>query len=216
MNSKYWIGRWERSETGWHQTEVEPRLQEYFVELSPTRVFVPLCGKSLDLLWLASQGHYVIGIELSSLACETFFNENQIKYEVFQSDSFKCYQSTQITLFNGDFFNFKSSNLGKIGAVYDRAALIALPSDLRVQYARHMVNLIRSSANSFGFKFLQIVLQRTPHDINGPPFSISRSELKALYGSSFHIYLESSEQVEMNNSNALKTEECVYNLVLKT
>jgi thiopurine S-methyltransferase len=220
MEKSYWHGRWERHETGWHQSEVEPGLIAYFSGMSPTRIFVPLCGKSMDLAWLASQGHEVVGVELSSVACQLFFEESKIPYQKSQDTKFTLYQSTdpthKVTLLNGDFFDLQDFDLTQIGAVYDRAALIALPLQMRVAYASSLCQLIRKYADPHSFVFLQIVLDRTPPDLNGPPFSISDSELKSLYGKDFEITLLSRETVDMGDSNLNQTEECVYQMRLAT
>src|SRR5690348_1553708 len=127
MENEFWLNRWKTDQIGWHQTDVEPQLTAHFSHLKPTHVFVPFCGKSLDLKWLASQGHQVVGVELSKKACLSFFVENNIAYQVISRDRFARYSGGGVTLLNGDFFDLHKEDLPAIGAVYDRAALIALP-----------------------------------------------------------------------------------------
>jgi thiopurine S-methyltransferase len=223
MENHYWQGRWARGETGWHQKIVESALVAQFSSLKPTRVLVPLCGKSMDMTWLASRGHEVIGVELSEIACEAYFEENKIPFQKrpsgAQGSEFTVYQGGNVTLFNGNFFNLKATQLGTIGAVYDRAALIALPPNLRVQYAAKVTQLIHHCGPQGGtpgtegsFRFLQVVLERTPPDTQGPPFSVSNQELEAHYGRYFEITLLHREAVDMGDSSAARTEECVYDL----
>lgn len=214
-NAEYWSGRWERGEIGWHQSEVEPNLVMHFSKLKPTRVFVPLCGKSLDLVWLAKQGHEVLGAELCSIACQEFFKELGIVPEMSELGAFKVYSSGGLKLLNGDFFDLSTRELGKIGAVYDRAALIALPPPLRVRYAEHMTQLLENTQDPKTFELLQIVLERSPEDVDGPPFSVSAVELARLYGTKFNIDPLSSEEVDMKNGGTSQTRECVYRLRLK-
>jgi thiopurine S-methyltransferase len=207
---QYWAGRWKRGETGWHQTEVEPGLTSNFSKFSPTRVFVPLCGKSLDLVWLASQGHEVIGVEFTEQGILEFFEENQIQYQLSTRGKFKVFQGGRFTILNGDFFDLEASDLGSIGAVYDRAALIALPLETRRRYASKMIQLLKQCAHRDSFSFLQIVLERTPSDDKGPPYSVSNSEIRDLYGKAFQIQPISREALPMESGSSSQTEECVY------
>jgi thiopurine S-methyltransferase len=210
----FWIGRWKRGEIGWHQTEPEPALSSYFSKLRPTRVFVPLCGKSLDLVWLHSHGHEVVGAELSALACETFFEENKISYEKKIAGDLTLYSSERLSIYQGDVFDLTTQELGRIGAIYDRAALIALPPKIRSRYAKHILSLIGQA--SLDFRFLQVVLERAPSDLQGPPFSVSEKEVYSLYESHFQIAILSRERVQLNNTpNESTAEECVFELRAK-
>ena len=223
MEKNYWIGRWDRHETGWHQQEVEPGLIAGFSQVQPTRVLVPLCGKSLDLKWLHSQGHEVIGVELSALACGEFFAENQMQFQQSTEGAFEVFRGDRITLYNGDFFKFGPGQLGEIGALYDRAALIALPPDMRSRYATHLIQLIRSClirsligncSKKDGFNFLQIALEQTPPNLSSPPFSVSAQEIEILYGKDFEIHQLSRERVGEPGETTV-TMESVYKLYLR-
>ncbi len=183
MDTHYWKGRWERGETGWHQEQFEPDLVDAWKDLSPRRIFVPLCGKSVDMIWLKSQGHDVIGVEASARACRDFFEENGLHYTLYSGTPFNRWESPKITLLEGDFFALTPQILGAVDAVYDRAALIALPSELRKQYAKKMLELVFGGSSSFAREILQIILRREPADSNGPPFSLSQEELEGLYSS---------------------------------
>jgi thiopurine S-methyltransferase len=220
MEPNFWLGRWERGETGWHQNEVEAGLIQGFAGLAPTRVLVPLCGKSLDLAWIAAQGHEVLGVELSAMACDAFFAENKIPFKKSVQGPFTCYEAPKFKILNGNFFDLSAAELGKIGAIYDRAALIALPIELREKYAAHMTQIIKNCGTESGFRFLQIILQRTPHDEKGPPFSISPAELERLYGSHFQLRAISSERLP-DDPSAIPTpppfqrDEHVFELIKK-
>ncbi len=204
MEQNYWLGRWERGETGWHQDEAEPRLIEAFSDLGPTRVLVPLCGKSRDLAWLASRGHEVIGVELSERACRAFFEENKIPFSVTPEGRFTAYRGERITILNGNIFDLGPEELGEFGALYDRAALIALPPETRTRYAAHLLELIRKRGKKRDFRFLQIILYRSPEDREGPPFSVSEAEVKRFYGSDFEITQTSREQFPMGEEIVLR------------
>jgi thiopurine S-methyltransferase len=212
MDNNYWLNRWKQNQTGWHQKEVEPALINFFSKLNQLRVFVPLCGKSLDLIWLANQGHEVVGVELSALGCETFFAENRIPVKKTIQDDFTLYQGSHITILNGDFFNLTPNHIGSFNAVYDRAALIALPPPIRPLYADHLLKLIRSCSQKSKFEFLQITLERIPSDTSGPPFSINSQEIQQLYGKELNISTLSREKVDMGDLGQTQTEESVYRL----
>ena len=215
MDQNYWIGRWQRGETTWHQEEVEPSLITYFSDLEPTRVLVPFCGKSRDLSWLIAQRHEVIGVEVSELACQSYFQENGISYRQISQGSSTLYQGGNVSILNADFLTIERSHVGEIGAVYDRAALIALPSDMRMQYTQQMIRLVRSCAKSQGFKFLQIILERTPTDPQGPPFSVTQKELETLYGGFFDIRFLHREDAGKGAIACTKREESAYLLQIK-
>lgn len=212
MNPDFWKGRWERGEIGWHQTEVEPGLITHFGDLKPTRVLVPLCGKSLDLAWLASQGHEVLGVELSELAVRSFFSEQGLSPTVSARGKLTAYTAGSVTILQGDFFDLSPGDLaGPIGALYDRAALIALPQPMRARYAAHLSTLVRRNAAS-GFTHLQLVLERTPHDEEGPPHSVPETEIRALYGALYQITCLGREL--LNEDGERRIEECTYRMTL--
>jgi len=181
----FWRGRWERGEIGWHRDQPQSRLVEFFVQVAPhpTRVLVPLCGKTLDLVWLHEQGHDVVGVELSELACRAFFEERGLSPTERRVGAFQVFEAPGYQLFQGDFFVMTAEVLGPIGVIYDRAALIALPIDQRVLYAQKIREL--SSTLSLGdgkqAPILGITLERVPADSNGPPFCVKAEEVQGLY-----------------------------------
>ena len=183
MNSAFWHKRWQTGDTAWHQDEFEPRLLAHFPKLAPTTVFVPFCGKSRDLLWLAEQGHKVIGVELSPIAVEQFFAENKIKIE--EKVPYGKFEKTtggNFTIYCGDLFELDPQTLQYVSAVYDRAALIALPADLQTGYAAQLCKLLKP-----GTQMLLLVLDYPQPAVEGPPFAVSESALKRYYGATFTI-----------------------------
>jgi thiopurine S-methyltransferase len=213
QDRNYWIGRWQRGETGWQQSEVEPALVKWFSNRMKKRIFVPLCGKSLDLKWLADQGHEVVGCELSLDACEAFFREHSILPRVTEKGKFQVFQGGSITIYGGDFFDLTADETGKLDAVYDRAALIALPNDLRKRYTEHMLKILSPSISGSiavkEFEFLQLVLVRTPTDNIGPPYSVTLNEVEQLYGKVFHPQLIAAcEDVDAAAPPGSRVQEC--------
>lgn len=187
MDHAYWQKKWQIKDIGFNQTKPNPLLQSYIDRLQlqqNARIFVPLCGKTIDMLWLAQQGYDVIGVELSDIACEAFFTEHRIEPHITQIEQFTVYHdpSARITLLGGDFFKLTKEILGPLDAVYDRAALIALPPTLRPQYAQHLTELLaRNTA------ILLITLAYPQDTFSGPPFSVEETEVDALFGQKLAI-----------------------------
>lgn len=179
MKKEYWLNRWEREDIGFHQNEINPYLREYWqrLHLAPdSEVFVPLCGKSRDMLWLREQGHTVLGVELSSLAAQAFFTESSRTPHCITSDKFTHLEADEIRILCGDFFNLCKNDVAKVNAVYDRASLIALPPEMRKRYAHHLLNILPPATQT-----LLITLDYPHSEMSGPPFPVSMDEVAALY-----------------------------------
>jgi thiopurine S-methyltransferase len=178
-----WIQRWKDGEIGWHRDQVNSKLVEFVDCLQLNRgdtVFVPLCGKSADMLYLLEQGFKVIGVELSQLAIEQFFDENNLAYTACQLDGLTVYQGKNIALYCGDYFALDHSVLKSVSAVYDRAALIALPIDLRAKYVRHLYSIISKDC-----RVLLLTLNYPQSQMGGPPFAVNKDEVVSLFGKGF-------------------------------
>lgn len=218
MRADFWHSRWENNLTGFHLNEVNPYLKANWLSLNlpaGTRVFVPLCGKSLDLIWLAQQGHQVVGVELSPLAVEQFFTENNLAVERQQVGELVCWQSENITIFCGDFFALTAKALGKVDAVYDRASLVALPPKMRQDYATKLTELAQSAPK------LLVTLEYEQSKMDGPPFSVSEDEVKALYQANYSVKQISAQDVLGDNTKFRDKgleymNECIYKLVAAT
>jgi thiopurine S-methyltransferase len=184
QDSDYWKNRWKTRNIGWHQSEVEPLLVEYFPKSRQGRVLVPLCGKSLDMVWLTRQGWEVVGADLSPIACAEFFQENFPEEAVRpeKQGDFLVYRGSKVTLYCGDFFRLTASELAGVSAVYDRAALIALPPELRSKYVAQLQTLLTKEAP---VELLLITIEYPGLPLDGPPFSVSVDEVQHLYGSGF-------------------------------
>lgn len=179
MESNFWHERWEKNEIGFHKSEFHPFLQQYWPSLhipQGSGVFVPLCGKSRDLLWLHDQGLNVIGVELSQRAVEDFFAENNLTATVTQHGELALYESPGIRIFCGDFFKLTAADLNGVTGVFDRASLVALPPAMRRDYAAHMQKIL-----SPGTQTLLICFAYPQEQMDGPPFSVEESEVHALF-----------------------------------
>jgi len=179
MHAEFWQTRWARNEIGFHLNEVNPYLQRHWPALAlpeGSRVLVPLCGKSLDLGWLIAQGHAVVGVELSQQAVEDFFREQQVQPHVEQCGVFSRYRSAGLEIFCGDFFALDARQLGHCQALYDRAALIALPPEMRTAYVVHLGKLLEP-----GTPGLLVTLDYDQAHMKGPPFAVDDGEVQALF-----------------------------------
>ena len=181
-----WISRWESNRIGWHAEQVNRHLVQYYdrFDLSTEEaIFVPLCGKTNDMLYILESNLKVIGVEMSSIAIEQFFSENQMDYDVSKVDRFILYEGAGIKLYCGDFFDLKLKHLENVMAIYDRASLIALNEDLRQKYVKHLSDIIALDA-----RILLLTLNYPQHQRSGPPFAVSKEEVDQLCNGSFDIH----------------------------
>lgn len=180
MDPDFWLERWRDGRTHFHQARVTPLLAKYWPTLQVPaggRVLVPLCGKSIDMVWLAQQGHRVLGVELSPLAVEQFFAENGLQPTQRQTGAGCYYTAGDIEIYCGDIFDLDAQLLGGCVGAYDRAALVALPPDMRARYARHVYGQLASD-----YRGLLITLDYDQTQMEGPPFSVQDTEVQAIFG----------------------------------
>lgn len=185
MDPEFWHARWAANEIGFHQREINAHLQRHWRKLGlarGSRVLVPLCGKSLDLLWLAEQGHFVVGVEISEFAVSAFFRENDLQPVVRREDGYSRWSCDGIEILCGDFFDLQPDRLGSLDGCYDRAALVALPGSLRPRYAARLAALL--PAGSHG---LLVTMDYLQSDMEGPPFAVSSREVGQLFDGAFDV-----------------------------
>lgn len=186
-DNELWQQTWRDREIDFHQKTVNPHLVKFWPDLGLTatdRVFVPLCGKSLDLLWLAAQGHTVIGVELSPLAARAFFRENRIQASRRQLGQFTLWAHGRISILCGDFFQLSAADLGDVAAVFDRASLTALPDEVRGAYIAHLGKILPANC-----KMLLLTTEEPEAgETQGQPFAVA-DEIASLYTSAFDIQL---------------------------
>jgi thiopurine S-methyltransferase len=205
MESEFWINKWIDNDIRFHQSKYHPQLERFGARFSPGTILVPLCGKTLDMLFLSSLGHSVIGVELSPIACRDFFIENGISYTEKVIPDFTVYESEFVTIWCGDFFKLPEEVWKKVTGVYDRAALVALPTDIRSSYVRDFAK----RGNNVS-EILLISFEYPQSAMSGPPFSIPENEVKNLYPDfeieKIHVGRETRTSKEDPNSNFEFTE----------
>lgn len=185
MDTNFWLQRWEHGQTGFHQSRVMPLLQKHWPSLGlapDSRVLVPLAGKSLDVAWLAAQGHRVLAIELSPVAVTQFFTEHQLTPTVQDTPQGRLYQAGGIDFLCGDIFDLDAATLASCQGCYDRAALIALTPDLRKRYVTHVYGQLSAACRT-----LLLTLDYPQAEMDGPPFSVPDAEVQAHYGTRWQI-----------------------------
>ena len=185
MESQFWRERWQQGAIAFHQPHVNADLRVHWSRLncpSTARVFVPLCGKSVDMVWLRAQGHPVIGIEISELAVAAFFDEQHLQPVREAAGQLERWSAAGYELYVGDFFDLTTAPLRGVHAAYDRAALIALPAPLRTRYAQHLSALLGRSA-----KMLLLTMNYPQEQMAGPPFAVSAAEVRRLFTPDFSV-----------------------------
>ena len=193
MDSVFWHERWKEGRIGFHQGDINPYLQAHWQSLGVAAggtVFVPLCGKSRDMLWLREHGHKVLGVEIVPQAVEAFFAENDLAAEVSRQGAFTLWQSEGVKIFCGDFFALTAADVAEVAGVYDRASLIALPPMMRERYAEQLRAILPDKLD-----ILLVTMDYPQAEMNGPPFAVSAQEVAALYKKYFDIQQVSAEDI---------------------
>jgi thiopurine S-methyltransferase len=192
MDASFWHQRWEKNEIAWHKSKANPLLVQHFKELSlakGSRIFVPLCGKTLDISWLLSHGYRIAGAELSKSAIEQLFTELGVQPKISEVGKVEQWSATNLDIFVGDIFALSTRILGQVDGIYDRAALVAFPEDMRNCYTPHLMEMTEKAPQ------LLICYDYDQRCMDGPPFAISNEEVKRHYASTYHVTLLSSTEI---------------------
>lgn len=194
MDYEFWQQRWQEDRIGFHLPQTNPLLLKHLPALSlanDARIFIPLSGKSLDIGWLLSQGFRIVAIEFSQKAIDALINELQLEFTRHQVGDLIHYQHERLDLFVGDIFHLNPNLLGQIDAIYDRAALVALPEITRSQYTAHLTELAYVPQLIISYEYDQ-------NSYEGPPFSVTDAEIHQHYQHAYHIQL--LEQIDLSDS----------------
>jgi len=191
---EFWQNRWVTDQIGWHRSEVNEMLDKHWSRLglpSDAEVLVPLCGKSLDMVWLAQQGHAIVGLELVQHAVESFFRERAMEPKKEASGEHVRYSSSPYTIVQGDLFELEKQTV-QADAWYDRAAMIALPNALRADYVEQLRQQTKPGAVG-----LLITYAYPQHEMDGPPFALHDDDVRRFFAEGFA--LEQLDHVELED-----------------
>ncbi|MCZ6640040.1 MAG: thiopurine S-methyltransferase [Gammaproteobacteria bacterium] len=216
MERKFWVDRWKRNQIGFHQVNYNVWLTKYWGDLglpSASPVFVPMCGKSLDMRWLEQQGHLVRGIDLAGIALEAYFEEGHEEFRQVAQGLLTRYEGRSSVLFCGDFFELTAVDLAGVSAVFDRGALVALGPSHRGNYVDHMLRVLPERS-----QILLVTLEYDQHLVSGPPFSVLPEEVETLYENRCSIEVLESATTDLvpPHFQAHRVEsavECVYRII---
>lgn len=202
MQADFWHDMWASGVVGFHQQEINRFLRDFWPQLNldgQGQVLVPLCGKSLDMLWLRKLGHEVLGVELSQKALDEFLVENALNAEPVQHANYCGYELEQMTLLCGDFFQLTAEECAQVKAVYDRASIVALPPEMRRDYARHLQQILPK-----GTPFLMVIMEYDQSSMSGPPFSVLESEVRELFAGFASIEVVDEERFERKGNAVIE------------
>lgn len=209
MNNEHWIERWKEKNIGFHEESINSLLIKHFKTLNlstNSRIFVPLCGKTVDISWLLMLGHDIVGAELSEIAVKELFEELHILPKVSKVNGVIHYHNTGIDIFVGDIFQIDSSIVGDIDAIYDRAALVALPKEVRVKYTQHLRVLSHNAPQIlFCCEYDQSIMKPTP-------FSIEQNEIEEHYQEHYKIELLERKEIEGGLKGKYPAKDTVWHL----
>ena len=212
MDQSFWQQRWEKNEIDFHESKANPVLVKHFNELSlakSSRIFVPLCGRTLDISWLLSNGSRVAGAELSQIAIEQLFMELGLQPEISTIGEVEQWSANRLDIFVGDIFAVSRKMLGPVDATYDRAALVAFPEDMRNRYTTHLTEMTHKAPQLLiCYDYDQSVMQ-------GPPFSVRNEEVHRHYADNYNLTLTASADVPGGLKGKCVAKENVWRLTRK-
>jgi len=207
MDEAFWHAKWQRNEIGFHEPRPNPLLTDHFAALhlpAKARVFVPLCGKSHDIHWLLERGYQVVGIELSPIAVTQLFAELDLTPHRATVGPLQRFEAAGLCVFVGNIFNLTRKELGPVDAVYDRAALIALPAPVRAEYAAHLVSITRAAPE------LVVCMEYDQSRKAGPPFCVDEQALRHYYARTFDLTCVARQSIPGGLKGACPAVESVW------
>ena len=209
MEHHFWLDKWDKKQIGFHRDSVHPMLEGHissFNLLKGSTIFLPLCGKTLDIPWLVFQGFHVVGCELAEVAVVELFQEMEVIPTITKVGGHKKYSTTGIDIFCGDLFLLTEKMIGHIDLIYDRASMVALPKEMRNEYTKLLPTLSKTSP------ILLITFDYPQELMNGPPFSISPEEIKEHYKGTYGISLLEKKETSGKLRDISGAYECAWKL----
>lgn len=178
-NEDHWLDAWNRGLTPWSDPGINQYLRDNLAKLRLTTgctILVPMCGDSADMVWLAEQGHNVVGIDISHLAIESFFSQATIAYNKIGNVYTSKNTPLNITIINENIFNTELLSTFSFDAIYDKGALVTVPHKHKPKYILRMHKLAPRA------KILLITAYyRQAPGYGAPPFLESVESVQSLY-----------------------------------
>jgi thiopurine S-methyltransferase len=187
-----WLERWKNREIGFDQVEANSFMMKYFERLNLEKgvhVLVPLCGKSVDISWLLSEGYAVTGIELSETAVLELFEGLGITPSISKVGEVTLYSMDNLKIFVGDIFKVTEEMIGKVDAIYDRAALVALTLEWRIKYSRHLREITKNAPQ------LLVSIEYEQTSTLRSPYSVDADEILQVFSKYYSINLLAREEI---------------------
>lgn len=212
MEASFWHDKWLKKEIGFHESKVNPFLVNNLAQLElddGARLFLPLCGKTKDIAWLLSQGFKVAGAELSEVAVRELFDEMGVMPIIERHENFSHFRAAGLDIYVGDIFELNALVLGEVDAIYDRAAMVALPHTMRSRYAQHLRKITRYA------KQLLICFEYEQAQLEGPPFAVSEDEVREHYAADYELSILQAKALEGGLKGKVEAVEKVYKLVAR-
>jgi thiopurine S-methyltransferase len=212
MEPQFWHDKWENNQIAFHNEGAHPLLLKHWSSLGlskGSRVFIPLCGKTRDIAWFLAQGYHVVGVELSELAIQQLFSDLGIEPQIETIAKLHHYQAQNIDIYEGDIFELSKTLLDKVDAIYDRAALVALPQTMRAEYAAHIQAISMQAAQ------LIICFEYNQDELNGPPFSVDEAEVTEYYADNYSLNILEKVPVERGLKGQCHATEVVWSILRK-
>ncbi len=214
MDTNFWKARWKNRQTGFHLDKIHPQLQRYFSQcFSVAPVFIPLCGKALDIYYLNKEMRCpVVGVEVAEQALLEFGEEQQIELSKTRHNNFSLFHSGDLKLYCGDIFEMSGNEVASVHQVYDRAALIALPEAMRKRYVEHLLSILPRPIS-----LMLITLEYPQEEMTGPPFSVAQNEVLKLFSSAskierLHYKSIIDKEPRFKSKGLSDLYECVYHI----
>ncbi len=212
MDASFWHTLWTDGRIAFHEGQANLLLAEHLAGLglaAGARVFVPLCGKTRDIAWLLEQGFEVVGVELSKLAVEQLFAEMDVVPDVRDVDGMHLFEAPGVRVFVGDIFALMPAQVGQMDLVYDRAALVAMPEEMREAYAAQVIELAQ------GRQQLVITFTYAQDQMAGPPFSIPEAALEDYFDGTYRRRLLDAVDVRGGLKGKVAATEKIWHLLPK-
>lgn len=221
MSKNTWEDCWSVGKTFFHRSAYHPMLVEHIEKLINGRsnlvIFIPLCGKSLDIKYLYDLGHTVVGVEGAKSPIEEFFGEHNLEFTKSDCPSVNgsVYKNgdNRIRIYHGDMFDFNGKDEVKFSGVWDRGSFGAINKTDRPKYVELLTSMVTEDC-----QYLLNTYDYNPEQFSGPPHCFTDEEMLGYWGHKWNITRIHYEDVNNDSKREKGVEyfnEQVHHLTLK-